>query len=137
MRPAPCKNDIRILPIQLPVSGIAVTDNYTCKALQEFLRVVCFSGPLIFIQDDGRIFVDLPSAIDPHIALTVCGTPILRYHDRGLVCLQHMETIQLFMEVIIKDSQIPVRTLDHPVRHHLLRDVDIIPQEFLTDERNL
>ena len=95
--------------------------------------MVRFSGPLIFIQDDGRIFVDLPGAVDPHIALTVCGTSILRYHDRGLVCLQHMETVQLFMEVIIKDSQIPVRTLDHPVRHHLLRDMDIIPQEFLAD----
>ena len=73
MRPASGKNDIRIFPVQLPVSGIAVTDNYTCKALQEFLRVVCFSGPLIFIQDDGRIFVDLPSAVDPHITLAVCG----------------------------------------------------------------
>ena len=44
-----------------------------------------------------------------------------------------METIQLFMEVVIQDPQIPVRTLDHPVRHHLLGDVDIIPQEFLAD----
>ena len=54
MCPAPGKCDIRIFPVQLPVSGIAVTDNYTCKALQEFSRVVCFSGPLIFIQDDGK-----------------------------------------------------------------------------------
>ena len=37
------------------------------------------------------------------------------------------------MEIIIKDSQIPVRTLDHPVRHHLLGNVDVVPQEFLTD----
>ena len=41
--------------------------------------------------------------------------------------------IQLFMEIIIKNSQIPVRTLDHPVRHYLLRDMDVIPQEFLAD----
>lgn len=133
MCPASGKNDIRIFPVQLPVSGIAVTDNYPCKAPQEFPRVVCFSGPLIFIQDDGRIFVDLPGAVDPHIALAVCGAPILRYHDRSFIGLQHMVTIQFFMEIIIKDSQIPVRTLDHPVRHHLLGNVDVVPQEFLTD----
>ena len=120
MGPTPGKCDIRIFPSQLPVSGIAVTDNYPCKALQEFSWVVSFSGPLIFIQDDGRIFVDLPGAVDPHIALAVRGASILRYHDWRLICLQHMETIQFFMEVIIKDSQIPVCTLDHPVRHHLL-----------------
>ncbi len=131
--PAPCKNNIRILPIQLPVSGIAVADNHACEVFQEFSRVIRFAGPLIFIQDDGRIFVHLPSAINPHITLAVCGTPILRYHDRSFVGLQHMETIQFFMEIIIKDSQIPVRTLDHPVRHHLLGNVDVVPQEFLTD----
>ena len=76
MRPAPCKNDIGILTIQLSVSGIAVTDNYACEAFQEFSRVVCFSGPLIFIQDDGRIFVDLPGTVDPHITPAVCGTPV-------------------------------------------------------------
>ena len=53
--------------------------------------------------------------------------------DNQTIGLQHMETVQFFMQVVIKNSQIPVRTLDHPVRHHLLRDVDIIPQEFLTD----
>ena len=64
MRPAPSKNDVRIFPVQLPVSGIAVTDNHACEALQEFSWMVCFSGPLIFIQDDRRIFVDLPGAVD-------------------------------------------------------------------------
>ena len=68
-----------------------------------------------------------------HIAFAVCGAPILRYHDRSFVGLQHMETVQLFMEVIIKDSQIPVCTLHHPVRHHLPGDMDVIPQEFLAD----
>ena len=53
MDPAPGKCDIRIFPVQLPVSGIAVTDNYPCKALQEFSRVVCFPGLLVFIQDNG------------------------------------------------------------------------------------
>ena len=45
MRPASSKNDIRIFPVQLPVSRIAVTDNYPCKALQEFPRVVCLIIP--------------------------------------------------------------------------------------------
>lgn len=36
-----------------------------------------------------------------------------------------------FMQVVIKNPQIPVRTLGYPVRHHLLWDMDIIPQEFL------
>ena len=44
-----------------------------------------------------------------------------------------MEAVQLFMKKIIKDSQIPVRALDHPVRHHLPVDMDVIPQEFLAD----
>lgn len=35
------------------------------------------------------------------------------------------------MEIIIKNTQIPVRTLDHLVRHHLLGNVDVVPQEFL------
>lgn len=73
MYPAPCKNDIRILPIQLLVSGIVVTDSYVCEAFQEISRVAYFSGPLVFILDDGRIFVNLPSMVDPHIALAVCG----------------------------------------------------------------
>ena len=55
MDPAPGKCDIRIFPIQLPVSGIAVTDNYARVTFQKFSRMVCFSGPLIFIQDDRRI----------------------------------------------------------------------------------
>ena len=44
-----------------------------------------------------------------------------------------MKAIQLFIKVIIKTSQISVRTLDHPVRHHLFGNVDVIPQEFLAD----
>ena len=95
--------------------------------------MVCFSGPLIFIQDDRRIFVDLPGAVNPHITLAVCGTPILRYHDRSFVGLQHMEAVHPVMKVIIKGSQIPVGTLDHPVGHHLPGDVNVIAQEFLAD----
>lgn len=37
------------------------------------------------------------------------------------------------MKVIIKRSQILVRALDHPVRHHLPGDVDVISQEFLAN----
>ena len=44
-----------------------------------------------------------------------------------------METVQLFMKIIIQETQIPIRTLDHPVRHYLPGDVDIFPQEFLAD----
>ena len=69
----------------------------------------------------------------PEEAATAIGVDLQRYHDRSFVGLQHMETVQFFMEIIIKDSQIPVRTLDHPVRHHLLGNVDVVPQEFLTD----
>ena len=119
MRPASGKNDIRIFPVQLPVSGIAVTDNHAGKAFEEFPWVVCFPGPLVFIQDDGGIFIALPGTVDPHIALTVCGTPVLRYLDRSFIGLQHMETIQFFMEAVIKDTQMPVCALDHPVCHHL------------------
>ena len=95
--------------------------------------MLCFPGTLVFIQDDRRIFVELTGTIDPHIALTVCGASVFRYHDGGLIGLQHMETVQFFMQVVIKNPQISVCTLDHPIRHHLLGDVDIIPQEFLTD----
>ena len=93
MCPASGKNNIRIFPIQLPVSGIAVADNHACEALQKFSWVVCFSGTLIFVQDDRRVCVDLTGAVDLHIALAVCGASIFRYHDRGLVRLQHMEKI--------------------------------------------
>ena len=44
-----------------------------------------------------------------------------------------MKLIHLLMEPVIKDSQIPVRTLDHPVCHDLSGDMDVIPQEFLAD----
>ena len=133
MCPAPGKCDIRILPAQLSIGGITITDNYACETLQKFSRMVCFSGPLIFIQDDGRIFVHFSGAVDPHIALAVCGTSILRYHDRSFIGLQYMETVQLFTEVIIKDSQIPVCALDHPVRHYLFGNGDVFPQEFLAN----
>lgn len=95
--------------------------------------MVCFQGTLVFIQDDQRIFVDLASAVDTHIALTVCRASVFRYHNGCLIGLQQVETVQFFMQAGIKAPQIPVRTLEHPVRHHLLGNVDIIPQKFLID----
>ena len=68
-----------------------------------------------------------------HVTLTIRRTPILRDLDRGLIGLQHMVAVHPVMKVIIKRPQIPVGTLDHPVRHHLPGDVDVIPQEFLAD----
>ena len=44
-----------------------------------------------------------------------------------------MEAVHPVMKVIIKGSQIPVGTLDHPVGHHLPGDVNVIAQEFLAD----
>ena len=53
MGPAPCKNDGPALPVQLPVGGVSVTDNYSCESFQEFPRMICFPGLLVFIQDNG------------------------------------------------------------------------------------
>ena len=44
-----------------------------------------------------------------------------------------METVHPVMKVIIKRSQIPIRTLDHPVCHYLPGDVDVVSQELLAD----
>ena len=133
MGPAPCKDNGFGFPVQLPVGGVSVADNDTGESFQEFPRMVCFPGLLVFIQDDWGISISLSRPIDPHVTLTVRRTPILRYFDRGLIGLQHMEAVHPVMKVIIKGTQIPVGTLDHPVRHHLPGDVDIIAQEFLAD----
>ena len=95
--------------------------------------MVCFPGLLVFIQDDWGISISLSRPIDPHVTLTVRRTPILRYFDRSLIGLQHMEEVHPVMKVIIKGPQIPVGTLDHPVGHYLPGDMDVIAQEFLAD----
>ena len=133
MGPAPCEDDSFGFPIQLPVGGVSVADNDAGESFQEFPRMVCFPGLLVFIQDNGCIPISLSRPVNQHVTLAVCRAPILRYPNQSLIGLQHMETVHPVMKVIIKRSQIPIRTLDHPVRYHLLGDVDIIPQEFLTD----
>lgn len=95
--------------------------------------MVCFPGLLVFIQDNGGITISLSRPVDPHVTLTVCRAPILRYLNRSLVGLQHMEMVHPVMKVIIKRSQIPVRTLDHPVRHYLPGDMDVVSLELLAD----
>lgn len=79
--------------------------------------MVRFSGPLVFIQDDRSIRITLSGPIDPHVTFTVYRPSILSDHDRSLISLKYMKLIHLLMEPVIKDSQIPVRTLDHPVCH--------------------
>ena len=133
MGPAPCKNDGLAFPIPLPVGGVSVTDNYSCESFQEFPRMICFSGLLVFIQDNGGIPIFLSRPVNPHVTLAVCRAPILRYLDRSLIGLQHMEAVHPVMKVIIKRPQISVRTLNHPVCHYLPGDVDVISQKLLAD----
>ena len=133
MGPALCEDDGFGFPVQLPVGGVSATDNGACESFQEFPRMVCFPGLLVFIQDNGCIPISLSRPVNPHVTLAVRRAPILRYPNQSLIGLQHMETVQFFMEIIIKRSQIPIRTLDHPVCHYLPGDVDVVSQELLAD----
>ena len=54
MGPAPCEDDGFGFPVQLPVGGVSIADNDTCESFQEFPRMVCFPGLLVFIQDNGK-----------------------------------------------------------------------------------
>lgn len=133
MGPALCENDGFAFLVQLPVGGVSVTDNGASESFQEFLRIICFPGFLVCIQDNGGIPISLACPVDTHVTLTVCLIPLFRYFDRKLIGMQHMETVHPFMKVIIKSSQIPVRTLDYPVCHYLPGDVDVISQKLLAD----
>lgn len=70
----------------------------TFKILQEFFRMVRFSGPLVFIQDDRSIRITLSGPIDPHVTFTVYRPSILSDHDRSLISLKYMKLIHLLME---------------------------------------
>lgn len=93
MGSAPCENDGLTFPVQLPVGGVSATDNGACESFQEFPRMVCFPGLLVFIQDNGCIPISLSRPVNPHVTLAVCRAPILRYPDQSLIGLQHMETV--------------------------------------------
>ena len=95
--------------------------------------MIRFPGALVFIQDDRGICITLSGPVDPHVTFAVCWSPILSHHDRSLISLKYMKLIHLPVETVIKDTQIPVCTLDHPVCHDLSGDMDVIPQEFLAD----
>ena len=122
MGPAPCEDDGFVFPVQLPVGRVSIADNDTGESFQEIPRMVYWGIPL-----------SLSRPVDPHVTLAVRRTPILRYFDRSLIGLQHMEAVHSVMTVIIKRPQITGGTLDHPVGHHLPGNVDVIAQEFLTD----
>ena len=127
MGPAACKDDVWIFPVQLPVYRVTIADYDSFKILQEFFRMVRFPGALVFIQDDWGICITLSGPVDPHVTFAVCWSPILSHHDRSLISLKYMKLIHLPVETVIKDTQIPVCTLDHPVCHDLSGDMDVIP----------
>jgi len=133
MGPAARKDDVWIFPVQFPVCRVTIADYDPFKILQEFFRMIRFPGALVFIQDDRGICITLSSPIDPHVTFAVHRPSILSDHDRSLIRLKHMKLIQFPVETVIKDTQIPVCTLDHPVCHDLSGDMDVIPQEFLAD----
>ena len=133
MSPAPCEGDGFGSPVQLLIDRVSVADDCTGESFQKLLRMVPFPSLLVFIQDNGGIPIPLSRPVNPHVTLTIRRTPIFRYLGRGLIGLQHMEAVHPVIKVIIKGPQIPVGTLNPPVRHHLPGDVDVIPQEFLDD----
>ncbi len=95
--------------------------------------MVRFPGPLVFIRDDWGICITLSGPVDPHVTFAVRWPSILSDHDGSLIRLKHMKLIQLPVETVIKDVQIFVRALDHPVFHDLSEYMNVISQEFLTD----
>ena len=72
------------------------------KILQEFFRMVRFSGSLVFIQDDRSIRITLSGPIDPHVTFTVYRPSILSDHDWSLISLKYMKLIHLLMEPVIR-----------------------------------
>ena len=127
------KEDVRIFPIQLPVCRITVADHNPLETFQKFFWMVCFPGTLVFIQNDRGIRITLSGPVDPHVTFAVRRPSVLSDHNRRLIRLKYMKLIHLLVETVIKDAQITVRTLDHPVCHDLSGDMDVIPQEFLAD----
>ena len=127
------KDDVRIFPVQLPVCRITVADHDPIETFQEFFQMVCFPDTPVFIQDDLGIRITFSAPINPHITFTVRRPPVLNDHNQRLFCLKYMKLIHLPVETVIKDTQIPVCTLDHPVCHDLSGNMDVIPQEFLAD----
>ena len=69
MGPAPCEDDGFGFPVQLPVGGVSVADNDTGESFQEFPRMVCFPGLLVFIQDNGGIPISACSTWKRYILL--------------------------------------------------------------------
>lgn len=82
--------------------------------------------PLVFIQDDLPVCIHPSGAVYPHIALASGRTDVLIYQHRGLICLQYMVTVHFFMQAIVEDCKVAVRTLDRPVRHVLSGNVEAV-----------
>ncbi len=93
---------------------------------------------LIFIQDDVPVLIQSSSSVDPHVMLIAVCAVFLCDTYRRLICLQHMVIIKLFMQIIIKNGQIPFRTEDGPVGHFTTSNRNTISFEFLllTIKRN-
>ena len=106
--------DLQIFPLVFGrvVDLVSVRDAYPAEIFQEFPRMAGIASAQVFIQDDLPVCIHPSGAVNPHIAFASGGLPVLVYQNRCLVRLQYMVTVHFFMQVIIEDRKVAVRTLD-------------------------
>ncbi len=110
---------------------VPVRDVYTAEFFRKFPWMAGIARPLVFIQDDLPVCIHPPGAVYPHATFVPGRTDIFIYQHRHLVCLQHMVTVHLFMQVIVEDRKITVCTLDCSVCHVLPGNMQAVTQKFL------
>ena len=113
------------------VDLVAVRDAYPAEILQKFPGMAGIARPLVFIQDNLTVCIHPAGAVYPHIALTSGRSSVLVYQHGRFIRLQHMVAVHLFMQVIIEDRKVAVRTLDRPVRHVLSGNMQAVTFKLL------
>ena len=91
-----------------------------------------FSGGLVLIQYNG-LFRAAAGAVQPHVGLAGRGrTPRLFQHLQGrLIRVQHRLPAKLLMQHIVDRLQPFLRSLQQPVGHRLLGQLQALTIEFL------
>jgi len=100
------------------------------RMLASGMRMARFPVFLIFIQDYGLLTVPA-RALNPHITFWPRRPSVFCSLHRRLACLQHMASIQQFIQMAIQDGRAAACALNRPVCHILAADVYAVTLEFL------
>ena len=114
---------VRLVTITGKVAMIAVP--------QKFHRMIPAPGPFILEQDHSGMTAVFIRHIYPHPVLGGCLLfRLIQHLDPGLIAVGIPAPEEFLLHQIIYRLKVPLATQDHPVRHCLCAEVQVIPCEF-------